>query len=60
MVEENIGQEFRLKHIEHFLILLLEIKECISISTFASLLGVSIGITSSAIGLNICEITEKI
>ena len=56
MVEENISQEFRLKHVEHFLILLLEIKGCISISSFASLLGVSIGITSSAIGLNICEI----
>ena len=33
---------------------------CISISTFASLLGVLIGITSYAIGLKICAITAVI
>ena len=32
----------------------------ISISAFVSLLGISIGITSSAIGLKICEITAVI
>ena len=33
---------------------------CISISSFASLIGVSIGITSSAIGLKICARTTGI
>ena len=33
---------------------------CISISAFASLLGIPIGITSSAIGLKICAITAGI
>ena len=82
MVEENIGQEFRLKnvdetrnyflekikqnilmskkhkkvcttlnYIEHFLILVSTITECILISAFASLIGVPIGIMSSATGL---------
>ena len=33
---------------------------CISVSVFASLLGIPIGITSSAIGLNIYEIATGI
>ena len=33
---------------------------CISISAFASLIGIPIGITSSAIGLKICAITAGI
>ena len=33
---------------------------CISVFDFASLLVIPIGITSSAIGLNICAITAKI
>ena len=33
---------------------------CISISAFASLLGIPIGNTSSAIGLKICEIAAGI
>ena len=40
-----------LNYIEHFLILASTITGCISISTFASLLGIPIGIMSSAIGL---------
>ena len=59
MVEENISQEFRLKNIEHFLILSLAIKGCISITDFISLLAIPREITSSAIRLNIFEITEK-
>ena len=88
MVEENIGQEFRLKntdetrnyflekikqnelmskkdkkvcttlnYTEHFLILPFAITGCVSISAFAFLVGISIGIKSSAIGLKICAIT---
>ena len=43
-------------YIEHFLILASTITACISISAFACLIGSSIGITSSAIRLNICAI----
>ena len=47
-------------YIEHLLIFATIITGCISISAFASLLGIPIGITSSAIGLNICPITAGI
>ena len=47
-------------YIEHLLIFATTITGCISISAFASLLGIPIGITSSAIGLNICPITAGI
>ena len=40
-----------LNYIEHFLILVSTITECILISAFASLIGVPIGIMSSATGL---------
>ena len=40
-----------LNYIEYFLILASTITRCISIFTFASLLGIPIGITSSVIGL---------
>ena len=40
-----------LNYIEHFLILASTITACISISAFASLIGILIGITSFAIGL---------
>ena len=49
-----------LNYIEHFLILASTITGCISISAFASLIGIPIGITSSAIGLKICAITAEI
>ena len=43
-----------LNYIEHFLILTSTIAGYVSISYFASLFGIPIGITSSAIGLKIC------
>ena len=46
-----------LNYIEHFLILASTVTGCISISPFASLVGMPIRITSSAIGLKICAIT---
>ena len=49
-----------LNYAEHFLILASAITGCTSVSAFASLLGISIGITSSAIGLKICVITAGI
>ena len=48
-----------LKYIEQFLILASTITGFISVS-FASLLGIPIGITNSAKGLKICAITEGI
>ena len=44
-----------LSYIKHCLILASAITGCISISTFASLLDIPIGITSSAVGLKFVE-----
>ena len=49
-----------LNYIETFLFLASTITGCISISAFASLLGIPIRITSSAIGLTICVIASGI
>ena len=49
-----------LDYIEHFLILASSIIESISISAFASTIVITIGITSSLIGLKICTITAGI
>ena len=47
-------------YIEHFLILAPTSTICTSIFAFTSLIDIIIGITSSAIGLNICTITAGI
>ena len=49
-----------LNYIEHFLILGSTVTGSISISVYASLVGIPIGITSSAIGLKIFVITAAI
>ena len=49
-----------LNYIEYFLTLASAIIGCVSISAFTSLLGIPIGITSSAIGLKNCVITAAI
>ena len=49
-----------LNYIKHFLILGCTITVCISISAFASLIGIPIGITSSAIGVKFCLKTPAI
>ena len=49
-----------LNYIEHLLILIFTVSGCASISAFASIVGISIGITSSAIELKICVITAGI
>ena len=46
--------------LEQWLILLSSLIECVSVSAFASLLGIPIGIASSAVGLKICVVTAKI
>ena len=45
---------------EHFLFLGSTITGCVSIFAFASLVGIPIGIKSSAMGLKICTIAEAI
>ena len=49
-----------LNYIEHFLILAPTITRCVSIPAFWSLVGIPIGITSSAIGLKIFRMTAGI
>ena len=49
-----------LNYIEHFLILGSTVTGCVSISVFASLVGIPIRIASSAIGLKIFVITAAI
>ena len=49
-----------LNYIEHFLILASAVTGCISLSAFSSLLGILIGITSSAIELKMCAIAAGI
>ena len=49
-----------LNFMEQFLLLASTFAGCISISAFASLIGIPIGIMSSAIGLKISAITAEI
>ena len=56
MIRKHKKVSANLNHIEHCLILASAITACISISGFASLLGIPRGITSSAVGLKICAI----
>ena len=49
-----------LNYIEHLLILISTVTGCISIFAFASVVGISIAITSSTTGLKICVITAGI
>ena len=42
-----------LNYIDHLLIAICAITGCVSISVFASVVGIPIGITSSAIGLKV-------
>ena len=49
-----------LNYIDHLLIVTSAINGCISIFAFASLVGIPLGITNSAIELKICVITAGI
>ena len=44
-------------YFEHLLILVSAVTGCDSIFAFASLVGISVGATSSVVGLKICVIT---
>ena len=49
-----------LNYVEHLIILVSTVTDCVSISAFASLVWVHVGITSSAIGIKICATTGEI
>ena len=49
-----------LNHFEHFLIFISAVSGCASVSEFASLVGVPVGILSSAIELKIYALTVGI
>ena len=49
-----------LKYVEHLLILTSTVTGYISISGFSSLVAISAGITSSAVGIKVCAITAGI
>ena len=49
-----------LSYVKHLLIIASTVSGCVSISAFTSLVCVPIGITSSAAGINICDITAGI
>ena len=51
---------YNLNYAKYFLILASAVTGCISITVFASLLGVHIDITSSTIGFKICAIAAGI
>ena len=55
---KNVGRVSN--YIEHLLIAVSEITGCVSISVFASLVGLLTEIASSTIGLGICVITVAI
>ena len=60
MSGKHIKVSKTLNYIEHFLILASTITGCISISAFAFLIGILIGVTSSAMGLKLCAIAAGI
>ena len=59
---ELISKKFKkvLNYIEHLLILISTVTGCLFISALASLVGIPVEITGSAIGLKICVIIAGI
>ena len=49
-----------MNYIDHLPIVISSITECVSISAFAYLVGIPIGITSSAIGLKIVQQIQEL
>ena len=49
-----------LNYIENLLLWASRVTGCVSISVFASLVGIFVGIANSAVGLKICTITAGI
>ena len=48
-----------LNYVEKLLILASAVTGCVSIFAFSSLIYVPVGITSSAVGINICAVTAE-
>ena len=49
-----------LNYFKHFLVSISVVSGCVSVSTFALLFGVPVGITISVVGMEICAITAII
>ena len=49
-----------LYYVRHFFIFIPAVSGCVSISAFASLVNISVGTTSSAVGSKTCAITTEI
>ena len=60
MSEEHKKMFRALNYFEHFLVSVSVVSGCVSTSAFASLFGVPVGITISAIGIKVCAITAGI
>ena len=59
-MREKHKEERRALNYLHFLVFVCGVIGCVSISAFASLDGIPLGIASSAVGLKICVITAEI
>ena len=57
MIEKHKKKCGALNYFEHFLVFASTVNGHVSISVFASLIGVPVGILSSAIGLKMCALT---
>ena len=60
-MSENYNNKYKyLNYVEHLLILVSTVTGCVSISEFALLVAIPVGITSSAVGLQIFAVTAGI
>ena len=60
-MSEKYEKKFKyLNYVEHLLILVSTVTSCLTISAFASLVCVPVGITSSVVGIKICTIAAWI
>ena len=60
MSEKHKQVSTSLNDFEHFLVFISAVSGCVAIFAFASLVGVLAGVTSSAVGINICASTAGI
>ena len=60
MIERNKKVYNALNYCKHFLVLVFAVSGCVSISAFASLVSVSVGMAHSAVGSKICVIIAGI
>ena len=55
-----INQSKLMNYIDHLLIIISTVNGYVSVSGFASLVGITIGVTTPAIGFKMCPITAEI